>query len=462
VDGSRFQDARLEKRFGKLLEQLWRGVGRPIPLACQDWAGTKAAYRFFSNAKVSEDRILSGHFQSTRERFAAAQGAYVLFLHDTSEFSYTHEADSSLGFIGRCSVGKTKDGRNHLHTQKGILLHSSLAATISGLPLGLSAVKFWTRKKFKGTNALKKKVNPTRVPIEKKESYRWLENVRQSTALLKSPARCVHVGDRESDIFELFCTAQEIGAHFLIRTCVDRLAMTGDCTICECMQEVPVKGNHTIEIRDNKGNPDVASLEVKYLKLKVLQPIGKQRQYPQFTLTVIHATETAIPAGRDRIQWKLITNLPVDSAAAAVEKLEWYAMRWKIEIFHKILKSGCNAEDAKLRTADRLANLIAVYCIVSWRIFWLTMLNRATPQAALELALTDTEIRLIDELIKNKSKDKAGKRCLGEYLRKTAMLGGNLARANDSPPGNIVIWRGMSRLIDIQLGFNLAAKLLGN
>ena len=106
-------------------------------------------------------------------------------------------------------------------------MHSSLAVTMEGIPLGLAAVKFWTRKKFKGTAALKKKINPTRVPIEKKESIRWLENMKQATELLAEPGRCVHIGDRESDIFELFCTAQELGTHFLVRTCVDRLAGGG-------------------------------------------------------------------------------------------------------------------------------------------------------------------------------------------------------------------------------------------
>ncbi len=83
----------------------------------------------------------------------------------------------------------------------GVLMHSSLAVTTSGTPLGLVAVKFWTRSKFKGTAAIKRVVNQTRVPIETKESYRWLENLRQSVALMGSPERCVHVGDRESDIY---------------------------------------------------------------------------------------------------------------------------------------------------------------------------------------------------------------------------------------------------------------------
>src|SRR5260370_1367119 len=107
-----------------------------------------------------------------------------------------------------------------------------------GLPLGLAAIKLWTRKKFKGTAALKKKINPTRVPIEHKESIRWLENMRQSTTLFGEPARCIHIGDRESDIYELFCTARELGTHFLVRTCVDRLAAEGNHTIADQMKDV--------------------------------------------------------------------------------------------------------------------------------------------------------------------------------------------------------------------------------
>jgi hypothetical protein len=465
ADGSRFPDARLNKRFGKLLEQLWDGIGRPIPLACQDWAATKAAYRFLSNERVSEADILAGHFESTRERFAARSAVVetpILVLHDTSEFCYTREANSPLGFLGKAYLSNVKKGRSRLHTQRGILMHSSLAVTTDGLPLGLAAIKFWTRKKFKGANALKKKINPTRVPIEEKESYRWLENVRQSTALLNTPERCVHVGDRESDIFELFCTAHEVGTHFLIRTCVDRLADDGQCTVADRMREVARKGVHKVEVRDNKGKVSEATLEIKYLRLKVLPPIGKQKRYPELTLTVIYAQEKKAPVGREEIEWKLITNLPVDSLAEAVEKLQWYAMRWKIETFHKILKSGCKAEESKLRTAERLANLIAVYCIVSWRIFWLTMLKRIAPEAPPEVALTPTEILLLDELIKPKSSEWPTKKTVSGYLEKVARIGGYLARANDPPPGNMIMWRGMSRLIDIQLGFNLASKLVGN
>ena len=171
---------------------------------------------------------------------------------------------------------------------------------------------------------------------------------------MADPGRCVHIGDRESDIYELFCAAQEAGTHFLIRTCVDRLAGDGDHTIADEMDEVAVKGLHRIEVRDNNGDPDEAVLEIRYRKIRVLPPIGKQKRYPALTLTVIHAEERGTPKNRKKIEWKLITDLPVGSRADAIEKLEWYALRWKIEVFHKILKSGCKAEEVEAQ--DRPAS----------------------------------------------------------------------------------------------------------
>jgi hypothetical protein len=286
--GCSFVDERLSKRFRKLVGQIGSAMGQSIPLVCQDWANTKAAYRFLSNDRVSEADILAGHFQSTRERTVATDGlVLVLVLHDTTEFTYQREDTDAIGLTKSINSGRDKAGRLRSHTVCGILMHSSLAVTIEGLPLGLTAVKFWTRKKFKGTAALKKKINPTRVPIEKKESIRWLDNVRQSTELLGDPARCVHIGDRESDIYELFCAAQEAGTHFLVRTCVDRLAGDGEHTIADEMKEVAVKGLHRIDVRDSNGDPDEAILEIRYRKLLVLPPIGKQKRYPALTLTVI-------------------------------------------------------------------------------------------------------------------------------------------------------------------------------
>ncbi|MET4022039.1 hypothetical protein [Bradyrhizobium sp. S3.2.12] len=144
------------------------------------------------------------------------------------------------------------------------------------------------------------------------------------------------------------------------------------------------------------ADPDQAILEIRYRKNRVLPPIGKQKRYPALTLTVIQAEERGTPKNRKKIDWKLTTDLLVGSRTDAIEKLEWYALRWKIEVFHKILKSGCKAEESKLRTAQRLTNLISLFCILSWRVFWRPMLNRSAPDAPPTLALTATEIGVLD------------------------------------------------------------------
>ena len=209
-------------------------------------------------------------------------------------------------------------------------------------------------------------------------------------------------------------------------------------------------------MRDDDGASDQAVLEIKYRKIRVLPPIGKWKRYPALTLTVIHAEEVGAPRNRQKITWKLITDLQVHSNREVIEKLQWYAMRWKIEVFHKILKSGCRAEDSRLRTAQRLANLISVFCIVSWRVFWMTMLNRTAPDASPDLALTTAEIRVLDSLWADQAATK--QKALSYYLTRIAKLGGYLARATDPPPGNTVIWRGLSRLRDIQIGVSIQAN----
>jgi hypothetical protein len=256
--------------------------------------------------------------------------------------------------------------------------------------------------------------------------------------------------------YELFCTAQELGTHFLVRSCVDRLAGDGSHTITDEMDEVRVQGVHEVEVRDSKGCVGTAVVKLKYRHVRVLPPFGKQTRYRALTLTVIHAKERAAPADRPAIDWKLIIDLPVDSHEAVIEKLRWYARRWKVEVFHKILKSGCRAEQAWLRTAERLVKLIAVLCILSWRVFWMTMINRAAPRAGPGLTLTQVEIALLERLVPDKGQPPPSPKTLSSYLVKVARLGGCLARTRDPPPGTIVMWRGLSRLTDIALGATLA------
>src|SRR3954447_23542436 len=234
--GCRFQDNRLDQRLHKLLTHMASAIGGSLPLACQDWANAKAAYRFLSNPNVSEHEILRGHFQATRSRFAAVDGP-ILVIQDTTELSDERAQHDRIGATRRVNSGRDKAGRLRMHTVCGLLMHSCLAVTTAGLPLGLSAIKFWTRPQFKGTRTLNRKINPTRVPIDQKESIRGLACMRQSVALFGAPERCIQ--------------------H----------------TIADEMAEVKIKGRHQVDVHTAQGDVSSAILELKYRRIHVLPPI---------------------------------------------------------------------------------------------------------------------------------------------------------------------------------------------
>ncbi|MDP4006205.1 transposase DNA-binding-containing protein [Methylobacterium sp. NEAU K] len=262
-----------------------------------------------------------------------------------------------IGFTRTINGGRDKAGQPNVLTLCGVLMHSSLAVSLAGTPLGLTAVKFWTRTKFKGTWTLKRHVNPTRVPIETKENYRWLENLRQSMAFLGTPERCVHVAVRESNMYELFFLAQDLRTRFLVRVQTNRLAEpppdapqpNADHRVFAQLDAAPWSGRHQVDVGGNTD--ETACLHVKFATITTRPPIGKQKRYSPQVLTYIHALELDPPAGRQAIDWKLVTNLPVADLTAAVEKLGWYALRWKAEVFHKVMKSGCRAEESRLQTS---------------------------------------------------------------------------------------------------------------
>jgi hypothetical protein len=446
-------DVRLNRRLEAMLEALGDRPGESLPTAFQDWSNTKAAYRFFSNGNISEDKILEGHFAASALRIRATDGP-ILILQDTTEFSFKRSAPEKVGFTKISTGRKLKEGRFQKHAVCGLLMHASMAITPEGLPLGLTAAKFWSRSKFKGTAALKRKINPTRVPIEQKESMRWLDNLRLSTELTGAPERCVHVGDRESDIYELYCLSEELGTGFLVRSCVDRLAEDGGTTIAKVMAEVQSSGTHEVRFRDAQGKDHCAMLSVKHATMTVRPPIGKQRKYRHQNLQVIHAEELNPPEGRAPVFWKLITNLPVTTHAEAVHKLDWYALRWKIETFFRTLKVGCRIEELRLATADRLANCIAMCCVVAWRVSWLTMLSREVSTASPDAVFTNVERSLLERVTPERKRKMT--RDLNFYVRAVARLGGYLDRTSDAQPGTTVIWRGLSRLVDLVEGARLA------
>ena len=192
-------------------------------------------------------------------------------------------------------------------------------------------------------------------------------------------------------------------------------------------------------------------LSLKFATMTVRPPVGKQKAYPHQQRQIIHAEEFNPPEDRSAIVLKLITNLPVDTHADAVRKLDWYARRWTIETFFKTLKTGCRIENIRLNTADRLANCIALFRVVAWRISWLTMLKRQSPSSSPAAVLTKTECTLLNKATPANRQNAT--RNLTLYMTTVTRSGGYLDRKSDPPPGTAVIWRGFTRLADLVEGF---------
>jgi hypothetical protein len=360
-------DQRLVQRCCQLGRVFYARPQAPLPQACGSRANTKAAYRFFDNPRVTMSAILQSHYQATGQRVAAEP--VVLAAQDTTSLNYSaHPATELLGLIG-----------SELEGPIGMLVHSTLAFNLAGTPLGLLDVQSWTRD----PEDFGKKHQRKKLPFEAKESVRWLRSLE---ALERVQVQCPHtqlvsVGDREADIYELFVWATEKPGRpgLLVRAERERLLAEDQASLWPHVACQPVAGELDLQVPRRDQHPRrVAHLSVRWAAVE-LQPPGLKKNLGPVPMWAILAREEAPPEGREPVEWMLLTSLPVADFAGAQEKLRWYAGRWGIEVFHRVLKSGCQIEQRQLAGADRLEACLAIDMVVAWRIFHLTKLGRETP-----------------------------------------------------------------------------------
>ena len=447
-------DARLNQRCQDLAIALGQQPNASINQACEDWADTKAAYRFFDNKKVTPEGILGPHQQRTVVRMS--QHPLVLAVQDTTFFNYTHHPHSEgLGEIG-----------NKKQKQRGFGMHSTLALTPTGLPLGLLTQAFFTRPEDEPShqpNDLHK------LPIEEKESYRWLQAFEQTMALAPPGVNVVTVCDREADIYEMFSLAQEKEAQLLVRASTDRaLADNEDRKLWSKVEHQAIAGFLTVHIPANqKRTARMATVSIRFTQVKLKPPWRpQQKKLPVVTLNAILVQEDNPSASVDELlEWLLLTNTPVVTFADALQVVQGYCSRWQIEVYHKVIKSGCKVEDCRLKTADRLQNYIALMNVIAWRLLWLTYINRAEPNLPCTAILTPTEWESLYMRIHKTTQLPESIPTVRQAVRWIAQLGGFLGRKGDGEPGVVVIWRGWQRLQDIAATWYLVkeqTQLVGN
>jgi hypothetical protein len=432
-----FPDQRLVKRLILMATDFALHPTAPIPQACGSWAKTKAAYRFFDHDGLTPAAILHAHVQATVQR--AAAHPIVLCVQDTTALNYsTHPQTQGLGPIG-----------NNPNKTIGLLLHSTLAVTPSGQPLGLLHTRSWARST---TTFGRSSHARNRTPQANKESQKWRASLAACQALA---AQCpnttlINVSDRDGDLYEVFADALTPRAgprvEVLVRAQHDRQVDHPRQTLWACLAAQRVSGQLEILVPRKDGRPArQATLAIRFTRVTLRPPALKADQ-PPLALWAVEAREGRPPKGVAPICWRLLTTLPVESFAAAVQRVRYYAQRWQIEVLHKVLKSGCQVEQRQLETAARLQRVVSVDLIVGWRVLALCKAGRETPQGLASDWLSGAEWRALSCYMTERTTPPRRPPTVRQAVWWIGQLGGFLARRHDGEPGPIVIWRGLQQL----------------
>lgn len=427
-------DVRRNARLVQLASTLGAHPTASLPEATDDPASLKAAYRFFDNDHVRAEAMLESHVQSTFRRMQAVP--LVLAVQDTTYLDWTdHPNTKGLGPLAAPS-------------HQGLLAHTTLALTPERVPLGLLQQQVWARDKD-----VRRNQDHKQRPIDEKESQKWLTSL---TAVIAAHKECpdtqfVSVGDREADVYDLFLLERPLGVDLLIRAAQDRKAEHEEKYLWAAMASAALAATVTIHLgKRGKQLARDATLSVRWQQIRLRPPKSRTKEkLASITVWAVWACETHPPAGVEPVEWLLLTTRSISSTDEALTRLAWYACRWGIEVWHKVLKSGCRIEDKQLESADRLKRCLALYSVIAWRIVYATMLARVVPDVACTVLLDEDEWQALYCRIHRVTLAPPKPPSLRQAVRWLAQLGGFLGRKGDGEPGVTVLWKGLQHLVDI-------------
>jgi hypothetical protein len=442
-------DKRLDRRLVRTAELLAKAPSAPINEACGTWASTQASYRLFNNPKASPAKILEPHWKATAERMSGCGGP-VLVMQDTVFFSYgKHVKTRGLGPIGKSNAAH----------DRGLVMHNALAFTTSGVALGIMSQSTWARGEIPPEDYQEKIERLQVTPIEEKESSKWLISLRETLERTPAGVQLITLADRESDIFEFLTQAKELRAKYVIRARTDRKLVPEESAGCtrmlDALSDAPVLGSLAVEVPGNGSRKArTASIEVRVAQVTI-QPPPRRGAHAKasgsdepVTVTLVGATEQSPPEGCESISWVLLTNLPVRDFESATEKVRWYARRWGIEVWHRVLKSGCKVEDCMLEEAERLKRYLTLFSIIGVRLMHVTYLARAQPDVPATEVFSAEEVNALHIRMTKALPPASPAPTLREMVRRLGKLGGHLGRKCDGEPGVTVLWRGWTSLYE--------------
>jgi len=447
--GADLGDERLARRLVEVGRDFFARPQANIPQASQSAKRARAAYRLLDHPELGMKEFLSAHVRTTTERAAAEK--VVLAVQDTTSLNYTglKNVCEGLGPVGTHEKGAL-----------GLIVHDTVVFTAAGLPLGVLDAQVWARESEKKARVARE--------ISEKESIKWLHSYQAASRLgveCGKQTTVVSVGDREADLYELFIEAhgQNNNSHLLVRACQNRRIRSEEYSLLfDFMHGRDAAGEYDMAVTARRGRKArVARLSVRFSKVTLNPPRGKAA-LGAVELHAVLVREENPPPDEPALEWLLLTTLPVDDLRSAREKIDWYSVRWAIEVFHRTLKSGCRMEDRQLENASRLENCLAIDMVVTWRILHLKHLARIDPEQPCTVYFEPHQWEALYAVTNPGKQLPKTPINIRQASRLVAMLGGFLARKGDGEPGAETLWRGLQTLDAICIGWLAAHRALGH
>jgi hypothetical protein len=376
-------DKRLNKRLQQFVEKSTKNAEKSILSTSGGRSEAKAFYRLLGNEKFDMEQLVGIGTGATISRMHGT----VLLIQDTSDINLNgHKKTEGLGY---CS--------EHV---LGVKLHSCIASSPEGVPFGLVSQTYDTRNEAK--SPLTKAEKAAR-PITEKESYRWIETLRDSSSLIPDGVHFITICDREGDFYELYAEAIALEMDFVIRVAHDRRCDENEKTITK-IRRTGARGTVTVSIpRDSRNNTPAreATMEVAGCRVSVAKPVSvhDEKLPPKLAINLVRITELDPPSGLEPIEWILATSLPIGTVSELMTIVEYYIQRWKIERFHYVLKSGMGAEKIQQRTYERIKPVIFIYSVIALYIMAITYVGRVLPDAPCSLFFDENEWKILYRIV---------------------------------------------------------------
>jgi hypothetical protein len=460
LGGAPLGDKRLSRR---LVDSARRQAEEPMraftAVAKDDWPAVKGYYRLIdqpAQSEVTAENILAPHRERTRRRMHAQPT--VLCIADGTDVNFTTRPHTrGLGVLGTNQTGAQS---------RGLHLHSTLAVNAEGLPLGVLRTRF-DAPEPKGQAA---------ASAEEKKSFLWVESLRDCAALAETlpNTRVLHVVDREADFYELFAEQRRTPrVELVVRAKHDRRLPEQQGRLFEAVRAAKPCGHVELEVtrqseraKSSKRQARIgrrartAELALRYRRVEIARdPKVRQEALETLPVTVVHAVEQAPPSGEKPIEWFVLTTLSVDSSEQAAEVLRFYSLRWRIEDWHRVLKSGCSIDELGHHSAERLERAIAIRMVIAWRVMLMTLLGREVPGLPAELLFSELELRVLGDFAQTRRRPRPRPTQLGEAVRLVAILGGYLNRNHDPPPGHQLMWHGYTKLTTMAMAYQFRDEI---